>query len=88
MMKVILMKHHNFKDLILWIMNNTEIDNDSQVTNKYLMECFLKTTHEHDEFLNVIPLKIGNILNLVYGTELIINKEEGGKSFYNIRIKS
>lgn len=78
---------HNYRDLVLWILNNTEIDNDSQISNKHLKECFLKTTHEHDDFVDFIPFKIGNILNLIYGNELSIIKGNG-QTFYNVKIKS
>lgn len=76
----------NYKNLIYWLIDNTEINNENTVSNKEIKSCFLNSFPEYNSIAdNIIAFKIGLCLNLIYDAELIKIKNDG-LIHYNIQI--
>lgn len=76
----------NYLNLINWLVDNTRINNDESITNSELRDLFLKAFPDYNSIAeNTIAFKIGLVLNLIYGSELI-NDKSGDSTAYNIEI--
>lgn len=73
----------NFKILTYWLYENTELSNNSSISNKELTNSFLKEVPKN---LTNINWYIGGILKLLYGEELIRQRTKEGIT-YNLCIK-
>lgn len=73
-----------YKDLILWLIENTEPTYDgtfiSNVELKEIILSDLKQYNDDKRLLNVL----GFILRFIYGDKLYIGKGGGGKPIYNL----
>ena len=69
---------NNFKPLVIWLLNNTSIDNNSKVTNRELREAFLSEYPEYKPFNIILAFHIGYLLKLMYGKDLIKTTGGGG----------
>lgn len=75
----------NFKILTYWLYENTELSNNSSISNKELTNSFLNLKEVQNNLLN-ISLCIGQILKLLYGNKLIKQRTKDGIT-YNLCIK-
>lgn len=81
------MNNYSYTDLFLWLLENTELDDDFNMSNKELRDHYLNNADGHDEkYLQRLPSKMGQCLRIIYGLALE-HKRHNGLTIYNITLK-